>query len=963
MKKNLPLFLFFLAFGWSSLSAQDPNLFRTIDGHGNNPNNPEWGAAHTTLLNKPGIGFADSIGAPAGADRPNPRYISNLIFNQPDLLPDPMVLSDYCWVFGQFMDHDLSLTVDGAEFHPIRVPAGDPNFDPLGFGTVMIPMMRNAFVGGSSPENPRLYVNEITAFIDGSSVYGSEESHANWLRSFEGGKLKVSSGNMLPYNTIDGEFDSPIDPDAPHMDDAVGVATRLYVAGDVRANENPLLASLHTLFVREHNRQCDLLAAQHPDWNDEQLYQYARKIVGGLIQSITFNEWLPTMGVVLPPYTGYNPEVHPQMDNVFTAAAFRVGHTLLNSNIRRVDIDGNVLPEGNLTLREAFFIPSVIEDVGSLDPYLAGMAQQTQQSMDSRIVDDVRNFLFGPPGAGGLDLAAININRGRERGLPSFNDIREAYGLSPYTFLGQITPEISTYSKLFEAYFGDIEKVDPWVAMLAEQRMPGALFGPTIMKIMEVQFAALRDGDRFFYLNDPLLTEEEKEWIHNSTFRDVIMHNTQIALMQDNVFRSLPYEEICDNMSTSVSGEVRVHTTETLMTEVRVDLFKNGEVVDNLITNAEGSYSFANLAACDPVSLRPSFAGDAWINGITVQDIVILARHILGLDPITDPYALLAADANLDGRLQVTDIITLRRLILGLDLALPGEDPMWDFVPASYSFTDPLQPWADVIPAFIDLSTPTLMMANHHFVAYKRGDINASADIGGDNLRDRDLIVGRTNASGLTIVGEDLLLSAGVPTDVLLSVVAHEEIAAYQLSLAARGAQIESVSSIDLPEGFFHLTDRGSLRFCGEQLAGTTATISVRLTSDGQRQLSEVLEMAEYDLPSLALTPERAPLAINLDLQSIPADIVDSQVVEALAFPNPFADILTVRLPNTVAGVARFELHDANGRLLLSEQRELPASDRYDWTMTTNGLPAGNYVYRVTTADGQFVGRALSVGR
>ena len=100
---------------------------------------------------------------------------------------------------------------------------------------------------------------------------------------------------------------------------------------------------------------CDLFAADHPDWTDEQLYQHARKYIGGMIQSITYNEWLPSMGVFLPLYQGYDDSIHPQLLNVFTAAAFRLGHTLLNGNIVAMDNDGNELPDSPFGLRDLFF--------------------------------------------------------------------------------------------------------------------------------------------------------------------------------------------------------------------------------------------------------------------------------------------------------------------------------------------------------------------------------------------------------------------------------------------------------------------------------------------------------------------------------------------------------------------------------------------------------------------------------
>ena len=130
------------------------------------------------------------------------------------------------------------------------------------------------------------------------------------------------------------------------------------------------------------------------------------------------------------------------------------------------------------------------------------MAEQTQQERDSKVVDDVRNFLFGPPGAGGADLPAINIARGRDRGLNSYNNIRQSYGLPIFFEFEQINPDPDVYQVLEDLYDGDINKVDPWAAMIAERSMSGSIFGPTIQRVLSQQFTDLRDGDRFFYLNE-----------------------------------------------------------------------------------------------------------------------------------------------------------------------------------------------------------------------------------------------------------------------------------------------------------------------------------------------------------------------------------------------------------------------------------------------------------------------------
>ena len=541
MKHILPLIIFILIF--SGIQAQEN---RSISGYGNNIAHPDWGSAYSEKPELVGTSFADGVSAPTGMERTNPREISNILFTQDGLIDNDLTLSSFTWVFGQFVDHDITLVFNGnTEPLMIPVPAGDPWFDPAGTGQVIIPFMRSGEMGGTGTgvENPRKYANAVTSFVDGSNIYGSEEYTAAWIREYFDGKLKISDEGLLPFNTKDGTFNSPLEEAAPHMENPVGIAKKLFVAGDVRANENPLLLAFHTLFAREHNRQCETLKDIHPDWNDEQLYQKARKITSGILQQITFNEWLPAMGIYLPEYQGYDPNVNPGIYNVFSAAAFRLGHTLLTSEILRMEKDGSDIMQGHIFLKDAYFNPMAVYTDGGIEPLFQGMATQLQQDLDCKVVDDVRNFLFGAPGAGGLDLAAINIQRGRDRGLPDFNSIRVALGFDRYNSIDEITNSAELALFLKEVY-SDVNDIDPWVGFLAEKHMEGAMCGETIMAIMEAQFGALRDGDRFYFENDQGLTEAELAEIRSTSLYDVIMRNTTIELMQTEVFKAMPHEQI-----------------------------------------------------------------------------------------------------------------------------------------------------------------------------------------------------------------------------------------------------------------------------------------------------------------------------------------------------------------------------------------------------------------------------------
>ncbi len=527
----------------TGLSAQE---YRSLDGYGNNFANPRWGSAGAEMPRFAPADYSDGVSAPTGINRPNPRDISNHIFDQKELKFDLVGLSDYVWVFGQFIDHDFALVFDDHEESAVvRVPMGDEHFDPESLGMAIIPMFRSQASAGTgiSRQSPREHDNAISAFIDASGVYGSDEARAHWLRSFEDGKLKVSEGNMLPWNTTTGEYDAPVDPAAPLMADDTRANEKLYVAGDLRANENVLLLSMHALLVREHNRICDVKKAEHPEYTDEELYQEARRWVAAYLQAIVYNEWLPTMGIELPAYEGYDPFVRPDLFNEFSGAAFRLGHTMINSEIPRLDADGLSIPEGPISLKDAFFAPQQVKELGSLDPMLRGMSVQIQQDMDDKLIDDLRNFLFGLPGFGGLDLASINIQRGRERGLVDFNNMRLALGYAPYSSFDQIHSDPAVYQGL-EHMYGNVNDIDLWVGLLAEQHIPGTMLGETITEIIRRQFTVLRDGDRFFYLNDDAFTSEEQERISSTTLADIIKRNSGVEKLPTNVFKAREFKDI-----------------------------------------------------------------------------------------------------------------------------------------------------------------------------------------------------------------------------------------------------------------------------------------------------------------------------------------------------------------------------------------------------------------------------------
>lgn len=495
---------------------------RSFDGWGNNETHPDWGSAGSMLVRMSRVDYQDGASMPSGMDRPNPRDISNAVVAQDGMMPNPEGVSDLFWQWGQFLDHDITLTpvIFPFERLDIPVPAGDPFFDPFGTGRQVIAFERSFYV---MHEGVREQVNFLTAFIDASNVYGSDEARARELRTLDGtGRMKTSAGNLLPFNQ-NGFSNLPVDGDP-----------NFFLAGDVRANEQNGLTAMHTLFVREHNHWADLIRKMMPGADGDSVFHMARAMVGAEMQCVTYREFLPLLlgPDAIPPYAGYRPDVNPGIATEFSSASYRLGHTLLAPVLMRMKKNLSPIPEGDLPLRDAFFNPAEFIGAGGPEPLLRGLANHRAQTIDGMIVDDVRNFLFGPPGAGGFDLAALNIQRGRDHGLPGYNQVRRDIGLAPRASFTEVTSDRSMQGRLASVY-PSVEDVDLWVGGLAEDHAPGALVGETILTIVRDQFVRLRDGDRYWYQNH--LPKELASMVEAQKLSDIIRRNTGIQWeIQDN---------------------------------------------------------------------------------------------------------------------------------------------------------------------------------------------------------------------------------------------------------------------------------------------------------------------------------------------------------------------------------------------------------------------------------------------
>lgn len=451
----------------------------------------------------------------AGEDREGARVVSNVVFEQLDAAgahedrPNALGASSLLWVWGQFLDHDINRTAGGTE--PARIPV--PSDDPVFTGTT-ISFNRSLPAGDPAAAAPRDYLNTITGFIDGSVIYGSSQARLNQLLTPGTAKLVLDDDGLIVFPPG-------------------GTAG---ATGDTRVGENVALTSMHAIFHRLHNLIVDQLAEADPTLTVSELFNGARARVETILQAITYQEFLPKLlgEDAISPYAGFRADVSPAMSLEFTTAVYRLGHTLLSPTIARMNEDGETIAEGDLALRDAFFQPQLLAQ-GGVEAILRGMSTTRAQALDTFVVEDVRSFLsLSPALAGGLDLAALNIQRGRDHGLSSYNDTRAALGLPRKTDFSDITSNPELAARLAQVY-ATVDDVDLWVGGLAEDPVGDSMMGELFTLVMVDQFTRLRDGDPLWGENKGF-SQAEFALLWSTSLSDVIRAVTQVDHLQDDVF-------------------------------------------------------------------------------------------------------------------------------------------------------------------------------------------------------------------------------------------------------------------------------------------------------------------------------------------------------------------------------------------------------------------------------------------
>uniref|UniRef100_A0A665TJV5 Thyroid peroxidase n=1 Tax=Echeneis naucrates TaxID=173247 RepID=A0A665TJV5_ECHNA len=573
--------------------------------------NPLWGAANIAMVRWLPAEYEDGESEPKGWNQgrlyngfqlPPPNEVSVKIMKSSSKNLDDSY-SQMLVEWGQYIDHDLTFMpqlnshtafwpapncVECENAHPCfpiqKIVALDEKLAP---SSHCMPFHRSTsvcfvnFMANIGQALQRQQMNSITSFIDASSVYGHTPRMEYTLRDIDGlsGKLAVNQlfreANGRAYLPFIKSLPSKCLQD-PHADSGEW-RVECFNAGDTRVNEGMPLITLHTLWLREHNRIADALKRINHHWSPEIIFQETRKIVGALHQIITLRDYVPKIigeeafEHYVGPYQGYNPTANPSASNVFATAAFRFGHGTVTPILRRLNEHYQEdLRFPPLRLHDTFFSPWRLVKEGGIDPTLRGIIGTAATSVSpNMLMTDETGRLVVLNIDQHMDLASLNLQRGRDHALPGYNDWRAFCGLTRIKTVDDLTEVVGNHNvaeQILRVYKHP-DNIDVWLGGLVEKLLPGSRTGPLFACLIGHQMKLVRDGDRFWWEAEGVFTQQQKAELAKSSLSRIICDNTDIGEVNSDSFRygAYPSDYVSCNSIPGINLEVwRVERSEDL---------------------------------------------------------------------------------------------------------------------------------------------------------------------------------------------------------------------------------------------------------------------------------------------------------------------------------------------------------------------------------------------------------------
>ena len=517
---------------------------RSPDGSYNDLSDPDMGRAGRRLgRNIP----LDRVERPSDERimTPNPRMVARELMTRDSFKPATTLnILAAGWI--QFMTHDWFFHTTTDKKPPFEIPI-DKNDDwPKEYSPMQVPRTDADPTHTADPkDHPVAYLNRESPWWDGSQIYGRDLNSQHKMRSHQDGKLLVGERGLLPL---------------ADKNDLQGPRTSVDGIEKAGVSENWWLGLglMHLLFTLEHNAICDRLKSHYPTWTDDQLFNKARLINTALIAKIHTVEW--TTAILGHPalQIGMNANWWGLVGEKITKLVGRISSSegisgIPGSLTNHFDVPYSLTEEFVSVYRMHTLIPdlftfhSVETDVllseATLGESVGPRAREIMEQIDTSdlfysfgianpgavTLGNYPNFLRTIPRPGGqvFDLAAVEILRDRERGVPRYNDFRELLRLPRVKSFSELTPDAELAKKIELAYNGKIDDVDLMVGLFAEEPPKGFGFSDTAFRIFIVMASRRLNSDRFFTVDytPEVYTPEGLEWIANNTMISVLLRH------------------------------------------------------------------------------------------------------------------------------------------------------------------------------------------------------------------------------------------------------------------------------------------------------------------------------------------------------------------------------------------------------------------------------------------------------
>uniref|UniRef100_A0A182WDD1 MYND-type domain-containing protein n=1 Tax=Anopheles minimus TaxID=112268 RepID=A0A182WDD1_9DIPT len=485
--------------------------YRSIDSSCSSRISPGWGRAGEPYARLLPPNYADGISSPPvmsnGSEYVSARTISYNVFSI-DEIPDPNNSLVNIFLL-QAIGNDLSSPADSdppvsccvngqvvpnapSQCFPVPIASDDALYSFFNIRCLNYVRMRTA---SQQPAQPVQQINSASGLLDLSFLYGTSVAQSNRVRAFSGGKLKAVRRNGAEW--------PPIDPAGCSW------ANVCYLVADRRSYQFPMSATMHLIFLREHNRVANQLKLLNTNWSDEVLFQEARRINIAQYQYIVYYEYLPRV-------LGRANMISNRL--IFEGTGFASDFSAFQNPSPLGEFGGVLVPYMQSQLPgsinsyvngtvQSTPLSSLAGNLASLESkfstFFTGLTTQSTNLMDSSFSIEWKNFMYRGSEALGQDYLALDIQRMRDFGFARYNDYRSRCGLSRIATWEAYNATFKlacpkTIDKL-RLYYPTMDDLDLFVGAAFEEPIAGSLMGPTFFCLFKQQFLATRSGDRYFF--------------------------------------------------------------------------------------------------------------------------------------------------------------------------------------------------------------------------------------------------------------------------------------------------------------------------------------------------------------------------------------------------------------------------------------------------------------------------------